>query len=749
MQETVTIEQLIAEIFTLGKESSGSAEMFSRFSNKLKEAVGIDYVMMSDAYQEKSGLSGLEEFAINTGKPYVDNRLSGYSAFPELIKHYNLGFRSCMLLPVAVEGKPVVVATFLSRQEDRFDPALSSKLTLATEMLAYLSVAKTERERSMSLARYFDAAFNTYAPQMLIDKSGAIVKANKSSAGLFGKTQKEMVGRNISEFFGIEANALYALRDGSATEIGEIGDQGRVYKATCGKINDRLTHLLLYDVTELKELEEKVRLAERSASESLMLLAKDTTVLWASANVGKVLKIDRDELVGRRLLDLAYEDKEFAGEISSLSETLSRPLRLNVGNDVIIEARTTLMKNRFGGFSCVMRSNNVEKYVAAMQGALEGLVEDASDAIFSVDALGYIKSANRSAEKLLNYSNSELSGSSLVSLYADEESQKKLSSSMSLARSNGSEENVYVSLRAKGVDEPIPCKQTIRSMVDSDNNHVGYMVISEELATKIKMGELEESYEKKESELRGAKEESEYKSQFFQNISHDLKTPLTSIYGYGKILANSSDGISDENKGYANIITNEAERLLQLINQILDVAKLESGRIKLDMKDVNFNELLKNPAIESLAEFAEKKGLEFKREVEYSVPAVPADPNRLIQVLVNLIGNAIKFTETGSITVRIARAGKTSKYVKVEVKDTGSGISKEDKGKLFRKFFQVQRKGLIMQEGSGTGLGLSISKEIVGLHGGTIGVESELGKGSTFWFKLPMTVKAKKRATEK
>ncbi|MDE1854907.1 MAG: PAS domain S-box protein [Candidatus Micrarchaeota archaeon] len=746
MQETVTIEQLITELFAMGKESGNGEELLSKFAARLQYAIGVDQISVKDAYQEKSELSGLEEFAINTGKPYVDNRLSGYSAFPELIRHYNLGFRSCMLLPVAIEGKPVLVATFLSKQEDRFDNALVSKLTLATELLAYQTVAKVERERSLSLAKYFDAAFNTYAPQMLIDRNGVVIRANKSASGLFGKTQREMVGRNVSEFFNVDGNMLYSLREGSAAEVRENGEQGRVYKATCGKINDRLSHLLLYDVTQLKELEEKVRLSERSSNEVFMLLAKDTTVLWSSGNVGKVLKLGLDEIVGRRLMDLAYDDKEFAGEVSSFGDTLTRQLRLNIGNDVTVDTKAVLVKNQFGGFSCTLSSNNIEKYVSAMQGALEGLVETASDAIFNIDALGYIRSVNSSAERLLNYTNSELSGSALVSLYADEESQQKLSSSLSLARNSGVIEHVFVNLRAKEGDAPIPCEQSIRGMVDSDNALVGYMITTKELATKMKLDQLEEDKEELDKKFIGMKEESDYKSQFFLNISHDLKTPLTSIYGYGKVLAGSSEGISDENRGYASIIANEADRLLQLINQILDVAKLESGRIKLDIKDVDFNALLKNQAIESLVEFAQKKGLEFDVSVDYSVPVVQADPNRLIQVLVNLIGNAIKFTEHGSIGVKISRAGKKSKFVKVEVIDTGSGVSKEDTKKLFKKFFQVQRKGLIMQEGSGTGLGLSIAKEIVNLHGGKIGVNSEVGKGSTFWFTLPISGKAKKKA---
>lgn len=742
MQETLTAEQLIYNIFSIGKEASGSDELFSKFRSRFGEVLGVDYITIKDAYQEKSEVSGIEEFVINTNKPYVDNRLSGYSAFPELIKHYNLGFRSCAILPVSVDSKPVLIASFLSKQEDRFDSALTSKLSLVSDVLGYQAVAKIERERSISLARYFDAAFNTYIPQMLVDRSGAIAKTNKSASGLFAKTQKEMIGRNVSEFFEIDANMLDSLCGGSAAEIRDSREQSRIYKVTCGKISDRLMHVLLYDVTELKELEEKVKLSERSAGEAFLLLAKDTTVLWSSGNVGKILKMGKDEITGRRLLDLAYQDKDFAGEIGGSADTLSKNLRLSIGNGVVVDTKATLMKNRFGGFSCVISSNNVEKYVAAMQSAIDGLVEDASDAIINVDALGYIKSVNRSVEKLLSYNASELSGSALVSLYVDQDSQQRLNSSLSVARSSGFVDNVFVNMRKKDGEAPVPCEQAIRSMLDSDNNVIGYMLIIKELETKIKMNRLEEDTEELGKALKNERAESDLKTQFFYNISHDLKTPLTSIKGFGKLLLESRpEELSEKNRDYVQIMTDETDRLLQLIQQILDVAKLSSGRIRLDIQQVNLNELLKNPAIESLVELAEKKGLEFGIDVDYSVPSVQADPNRLIQVLVNLVGNAIKFTERGSIGIRIFKKGKS---VRIEVADTGVGINKEDRNKLFKKFYQLQRKGLTVQKAEGTGLGLSIAKEIVSLHHGKMSVISEPGKGSTFWFTIPITAKPKK-----
>ena len=745
MQETVTIDKLVSEIFEFGRSTNTSEELFQRFGARLKELLGLDYVIISDAYNENSDFSGLEEFVKNTNKPYIDNRLSGYSAFPELIKHYNMGFRSCMLLPVAVEGRAVFVSTLLSKQEDKFSPALASTIGLALDMLAYEAVAKIEKERSISLARYFDAAFNTYAPQLLVDKSGAIVKANKSAMGIFAKTQKDMAGRNVSEFFGIDADMLYGLRNGSGAEIRDTSNQGRIYNISCGKISDRLTHVLLYDITAMKELEEKVRTSERSDSDAFMLLAKDTTVLWASANVDKVLKIGNDQISGKRLIDLAYTDKEFAEQVADAGEGFSRPLKINVGNGIFVDVNSNLVKNQFGGFSCVMSSNNVEKYAANVQKALEELVEMTSDAIINVDAFGYIKSINKSAERMLRYNGMELIGSALSSLYADQESIERLNSSLSIAKNEGGVEGAFFKVRVKGDAEPLPSEQTIRGLVNQDNNLVGYMVIVKELATKRKMEELEEDMGILEKELGGAESESKLKSEFIFNISHDLKTPLTSIKGFGKLLLEGSGGLSQEQREYIMIINNESDRLYQLIQQILDVAKLSSGKIKLDLQHVNLSDLAKNPTIGTLVEVAKNKGLEFGWNVDLNVPEIQADPNRLIQVFVNLIGNAIKFTEKGSVTVSMMRKGRS---VKVEVTDTGIGISKEDKNKLFKKFFQL-RHGMTVQEGAGTGLGLSIAKEIVNLHGGKISVVSELGKGSTFWFSLPISGKPKKSALQK
>jgi PAS domain S-box-containing protein len=746
MQETVTTDKLISEIFNIGRETNGAGELFQRFSEKLRSLLGLDYVIISDAYNENSRFSGLEEFVKNTNKPYIDNRLSDYSAFPELIKHYTLGFRSCMLLPVAVEGKPVFVSTLLSKQEDKFGASLASTIGLALDMLAYQAVAKIEKERSVSLARYFDAAFNTQAPQLLVDKNGTIAKVNKSAMGIFAKTQKDMVGRNVSEFFSIDGNMLYSLRNGSTAEIRDMKNQGKVYEIGCGKISDRLTHAILYDITETKELEERLKVSGMGTSDAFLILGKDTAVMWASASASKILKTDNDYLLGKKLVDLAYKDREFAEQLASATDSFSKPLNIGIGNGVFLNVKATFVRNEFGGFSCVISSNNMEKYADNIQDALDGLIETSGDAVIRTDSFGYIKFMNKSAEKLLRYNSAELLGSALTSLYFDQENAEKLSSSLSIAKNEGDIEDVSFNMRPKGDGIPLPSEQTIRKVIDKDNNVVGYLILIRELATRNLINSLKDETKNMGNDLRDAKSESELKSEFIYNISHDLKTPLTSIKGFGKLLLESAGGLSGEQKEYVNIINNESDRLYQLIQQILDVAKLSSGKIKLDQQKVSFSDLAKNPTIGTLFEVAHNKDLTFEKwNIDYNVPEIIGDPNRLIQVFVNLIGNAIKFTEKGSVGIKIFRKGRS---VRVEVIDTGIGIGKEDKGKLFKKFYQL-RHGMIMQQGAGTGLGLSIAKEIVNLHGGKIGVLSELGKGSTFWFTLPISGKPKKSALPK
>jgi signal transduction histidine kinase/HAMP domain-containing protein len=228
---------------------------------------------------------------------------------------------------------------------------------------------------------------------------------------------------------------------------------------------------------------------------------------------------------------------------------------------------------------------------------------------------------------------------------------------------------------------------------------------------------------------------SQHKSQFLANMSHELRTPLNAILGYTELIL---DGIYGEAPQKAQDVLKRVEsngrHLLGLINDVLDLSKIEAGQLTLTLTDYSMKDVLYNvfSAVEPLAN---DKKLGFKVEAQPDMPKGYGDERRLTQVVLNLVGNAIKFSDTGAV---IIKATSTNGSFTVAVQDNGPGISKADQGKIFEEFQQADNSAT--KKKGGTGLGLSISRRIVELHGGKLWVESELGKGSVFSFTLPIQV---------
>jgi signal transduction histidine kinase len=230
-------------------------------------------------------------------------------------------------------------------------------------------------------------------------------------------------------------------------------------------------------------------------------------------------------------------------------------------------------------------------------------------------------------------------------------------------------------------------------------------------------------------------EASQHKSQFLANMSHELRTPLNAILGYTELIADGVYGPPSEKMlGVLKRLESNGKHLLGLINDVLDLSKIEAGQLKLDLAEYSLRDVAQTvySAVEPLA--ADKK-LAFKAEVAPDLPRGRGDERRLTQVLLNLVGNAIKFTDTGEVTIRVA--AEDGAY-SVAVRDTGPGISAADQEKLFQQFQQADNS--ITRKKGGTGLGLAISKRIVEMHGGRIWVDSVVGQGSTFAFTLPVRV---------
>jgi len=303
-------------------------------------------------------------------------------------------------------------------------------------------------------------------------------------------------------------------------------------------------------------------------------------------------------------------------------------------------------------------------------------------------------------------------------------------------------------------------QEIVTAEVELENNRVG-----QALATTI----VKEAEEEEDTQCLGSvilirdvtveREVDRMKTDFLATVSHELRTPLTSILGFGSIIKEKLEEVifpevkatnHKTNKsirtvgGNINIIVSEAERLTALINDVLDIAKMEAGRVDWNIQPTN-PELILNRAIAATSSLFEQRQLQLIKDIPPQLPEVEVDCDRLIQVLINLLSNAVKFTEEGSVTCRVvvqpslsveASELTSNQQLLISITDTGIGIAPEDQEGVFEKFKQVGN--ILTDKPTGTGLGLPICQQIVEYHGGKIWVESELGQGSTFSFTIPL-----------
>jgi signal transduction histidine kinase len=228
---------------------------------------------------------------------------------------------------------------------------------------------------------------------------------------------------------------------------------------------------------------------------------------------------------------------------------------------------------------------------------------------------------------------------------------------------------------------------------------------------------------------------SQHKSQFLANMSHELRTPLNAILGYTELMADGIYGqLPEKTMGVLKRLESNGRHLLGLINDVLDLSKIEAGQLTLDLSDYSLEDIAQTVR-STLEPLAADKKLAFKVDVSAKMPAGHGDGRRLTQVLINLVGNAIKFTDAGEVVITGAA---TDGSFHLSVRDTGPGISAADQAKLFQEFQQADNA--ITRKKGGTGLGLAISKRIVEMHGGKIWLESQVGQGSTFSFTIPVRV---------
>ncbi|TWX52592.1 response regulator [Colwellia hornerae] len=370
---------------------------------------------------------------------------------------------------------------------------------------------------------------------------------------------------------------------------------------------------------------------------------------------------------------------------------------------------------------------NEEKRIAAQQDlAAQKKAMDEHSLVFVTDIKGIISYANDKFCAITGYTRKELIGAN-HSILNSNNKPKDYWHNIFLKLSKGEFCHDEVRIKAKG-EQFYWVDTTIVPLYDNNTLLSGYTYISTDIThQKETITRLAEA--KKQAEVAN-----ESKTAFLANMSHEIRTPMNGVIGMTNLLLDTA--LNQEQHNFAKTVKNSAESLLGVINDILDYSKVEAGMLALEPLEFDLEVLLHDLG-SSLAFQAHKKGLELICPANIlPVQSFIADPGRIRQILNNLIGNAIKFTEQGEVSVSCKVQEQTKQHTRLlfEISDTGIGLTSEDKIKLFERFSQAD--GSTTRKYGGTGLGLSISKQLVELMGGEIGVKSIAGMGSTFWFSI-------------
>ena len=372
------------------------------------------------------------------------------------------------------------------------------------------------------------------------------------------------------------------------------------------------------------------------------------------------------------------------------------------------------------------------------------VVESAPSGMLMTDSEGKIVLVNQLVESMFDYAREELIGQDVEMLMPKRfrRHHKVYRTGFSMHPKPRSVRSGVglIGLRKDGTE--FPMEIGLNPLVTDQGTFVlaAIMDISERREVEDQMALVAKDLERNNQELSIARDEalaaSKVKSDFLATMSHEIRTPMNGVIGMTGLLLDTS--LTDEQHDLAQTVKHSGELLLELINDILDFSKNEAGKLELEIIDFDLRAAVEE-VLELLAERASNKGLELVALVYATTPvALKGDPSRIRQVLMNLVGNAIKFTETGEIVVQVTveKDQDEEVVIRVAVTDTGIGLSEEAQGRLFQSFTQADSS--TTRKYGGTGLGLAICKQIVTRMGGDIGVKSSVGNGSEFWFTVAL-----------